>query len=106
MGKEGRGEVKLLPLLMQDIERFRYRVEDVARGVTKNAVNGLRARDLQLEALHSSKLKAHFEDHPDDLAALQKAQRSLKDRKSTRQHLKVLPGYLVPEQLGELANPV
>merc|ERR1719261_1727542 len=56
--EQGRGEVKPLPLKMGDIERFRYRVEDIARGVTKSAVNGMRARELQLEAMHSQRLKA------------------------------------------------
>lgn len=95
---EGGSEVQRLPLQMKDIERFRYRVEDIAQGVTKKAVRAYRARELQLEALNSERLKAYFEDNIEDKKALQKAQRGLKDHKSRRAHLESVPFYLVPEQ--------
>ena len=56
--------VRALPLNLKDIECFRYRVEDVSRGVTKRAIAAMRARELQREALHSAKLKAHFQENP------------------------------------------
>lgn len=96
-GEEG-AEVQKLPLQMKDIERFRYRVEDIAKGVTKKAVRAYRARELQLEALNSERLKAYFEDNIEDKKALQKSQRGLKDNKARRDHLKSVPFYLVPEQ--------
>ena len=50
---------------MKDIERFRYRVEDIARGVTKKAVRTYRAREPQLKIaprhkLRRLRLKANF----------------------------------------------
>ena len=64
-----------------------------ARGLTKKAISKYRARELQMEAfpvrehvlcgqthrsseakaLHSEKLKAYFEEHPDDKRALQRS---------------------------------
>jgi len=96
---DGLGELKPLPLQISDAERFRYRVEDMARGLTKKAISRYRARELQLEALNSEKLKAYFEDHPEDRKALQKTQRQFRERKSVRQHLKNVPSYLMPENL-------
>jgi len=94
-----------LPMQMSDVERFRYRVEDMSRGLTKRVVNQFRAREMQLEALNSEKLQAYFEEHPEEKKALQKAQRSLKEKKSIRQHLRHVPFYLVPEQF-VAATPV
>jgi ATP-dependent RNA helicase DDX56/DBP9 len=87
-----------LPMQMSDVERFRYRVEDMARGLTKRVISQYRMRELQLEALNSEKLQEYFEDHPEEKKALQKSQRALKERKSIRQHLRHVPFYLVPEQ--------
>merc|ERR1712217_289610 len=56
-----------------------------------------RARELQMEALHSEKLKEYFEDHPDDKKALQSMQRKLREGKSVRRNLAHIPSYLVPE---------
>ncbi|CAE7363503.1 DBP9 [Symbiodinium natans] len=89
--------LQALPMQISDAERFRYRVEDMARGLTKKAISKYRARELQMEALHSEKLKAYFEEHPDDKRALQRMQRALRERKAVRQHLKSIPSYLVPE---------
>ena len=65
---------------------------------------GQTRRCSQAKALHSEKLKAYFEEHPDDKRALQRSrsrncrlicsvashrmQRALRERKSVRQHLK------------------
>ena len=73
--------LKQFPLQMQDINRFRYRTSDVYKSVTDKAIRATRARDLQEEALKSAKLQAHFEDNPNDMYALQKAQREFKHRK-------------------------
>lgn len=97
--------LQALPMQISDAERFRYRVEDMARGLTKKAISKYRARELQMEALHSEKLKAYFEEHPDDKRALQRMQRALRERKSVRQHLKSIPSYLVPEAF-QKATPV
>ena len=51
-------------------------------------------------------MQAHFEDNPEDLKALQKAQREFKDRKTVIPHLKILPDYLIPDSVRPSANPV
>mmetsp|Transcript_46515 Transcript_46515/g.108436 ORF Transcript_46515/g.108436 Transcript_46515/m.108436 type:complete len:709 (-) Transcript_46515:47-2173(-) len=94
---DGSCTVKSLPLQLADIERFRYRVEDQSRGLTRRAIAKYRAKELQAEALKSERLQAYFEEHPDEKEALQRSQRELKERKSVRKHLKVVPSYLVPE---------
>jgi len=102
----GMGELRALPMQVADAERFRYRVEDQARGLTKRSVQQYRARELQLEALNSEKLKEYFEDHPEERKLLQRTQRSLKEGKSIRSNLKHVPSYLVPEQLFAASTPV
>jgi len=101
----GTGPLQPLPMQISDAERFRYRVEDMARGLTKKVLAKYRARELQLEALHSDKLKAYFDDHPDDKLALQRMQRQLREKKTVRAHLKSVPSYLVPEDFTR-ATPV
>lgn len=101
----GRSALQMLPMQMSDVERFRYRVEDMAHGLTKKAVSKYRAREMQREVLNSEKLKEYFEEHPEDKAALQKTQRALKERKSIRQHLKHIPFYLVPDNF-DTSTPV
>lgn len=103
--KGGLNEIKPLPMQISDAERFRYRVEDISRGLTKTAVSEFRARELQVEALHSEKLKAYFEEHPEERALLQRTQRQLKERKSIRAHLQHIPSYLVPANF-VATNPV
>lgn len=97
--------LKQLPMQMSDVERFRYRVEDMSRGLTRKAIAQYRSRELQLEVLNSEKLKDYFEENPDERRALQRAQRTLRERKSVRKHLAHVPHYLVPEQFSA-ATPV
>jgi len=101
----GTGALRPLPMQLADAERFRYRVEDMARGLTKRAVEKYRARELQLEALNSEKLKAYFEEHPEERRALQKTQRQFREKKNVRSHLRTVPSYLVPENFSA-ATPV
>merc|ERR1712039_890038 len=99
------GALKVLPMQMCDAERFRYRVEDMANGLSKKVVAQYLDRELQIEALNSEKLQAYFEDHPEEKRALQKTQRQLRERKSVRANLKHVPSYLVPENFTK-ATPV
>ena len=55
---------------LNEIEGFRYRVEDVSRAVTKTAVRETRAAELRAEILNSERLQSHFEDNPADLQLL------------------------------------
>mmetsp|Transcript_138558 Transcript_138558/g.430915 ORF Transcript_138558/g.430915 Transcript_138558/m.430915 type:complete len:214 (+) Transcript_138558:651-1292(+) len=98
-------ELKPLPMQMADTERFRYRVEDQVRGLTKKTVLKYLARELQMEALKSEKLQEYFEENPEDKKALQKAQRQLRERSSTLKHLEAIPSYLVPDSFAA-ATPV
>eukprot|EP00916_Digyalum_oweni_P016296 GHVL01026751.1.p1 GENE.GHVL01026751.1~~GHVL01026751.1.p1 ORF type:complete len:603 (+),score=124.51 GHVL01026751.1:23-1810(+) len=83
-----------LNLNVSDVACYRYRVEDMLRGVTKKAVNSLRAREIRREALNSSRLQNHFSNNPKDAHSLKKASGQLKEPMS--EHLKHLPDYLVP----------
>merc|ERR1712232_1071085 len=85
-GAAGSG-LQPLPLEISDVERFRYRVEDVKCGLTKKVVAKFRARELQQEALNNDRLKAYFEEHPEEKLALQQSQRKLKEGKNTKSHL-------------------
>ena len=87
---------------LQEIEGFRYRVEDVSRKVTKNAVKAARAAELRAEILNSERLQNHFEENPKDLQLL------AHDRVSTlstnlQPHLKHIPKYLLPRGM-QVAN--
>ncbi|GBG34483.1 ATP-dependent RNA helicase dbp9 [Hondaea fermentalgiana] len=82
-----------LALDVSEINGFRYRVEDVSRAVTKQAIQEARVREVKREMLNSEKLKAHFEDNPTERALLQHdAFRASKVHK----HLKHIPDYLIP----------
>eukprot|EP00928_Gymnodinium_smaydae_P070226 TRINITY_DN54117_c0_g1_i1.p1 TRINITY_DN54117_c0_g1~~TRINITY_DN54117_c0_g1_i1.p1 ORF type:complete len:728 (-),score=214.71 TRINITY_DN54117_c0_g1_i1:35-2149(-) len=100
------GGLRELPMQVADAERFRYRVEDQSRGITKKNVDKYRARELQNEALNSEKLKAYFEENPEEKRALQKAQRKLRENKSVRANLRTVPHYLVPENYTAAVTPV
>lgn len=80
---------------LQEIEGFRYRVEDVSRAVTRTAVRETRAAELRAEILNSDRLQSHFEENPADLQLLRH------DRVAThvckvQDHLKHVPKYLLP----------
>jgi ATP-dependent RNA helicase DDX56/DBP9 len=55
---------------LKEIEGFRYRVEDVARAVTRTSVKETRAAELRAEILNSERLQSHFEENPSDLNLL------------------------------------
>jgi ATP-dependent RNA helicase DDX56/DBP9 len=74
------------------VDALRYRAEDAARSVGKNAVKEARVRELRQELLNSERLAAHFEDNAEDLALL-KHDTSLAKHPDAK-HLSHLPGYL------------
>lgn len=87
---------------LQEIEGFRYRVEDVSRAVTRSAVRETRAAELKAEILNSERLQAHFAENPTDLQIL------AHDRIAThvskvQEHLKHVPKYLLPRGM-QVAN--
>ncbi|KAH9947033.1 DEAD-domain-containing protein [Amylocystis lapponica] len=79
---------------MKQVEAFRYRMEDALRAVTRSAIKEARIKELKAEILNSDKLKAHFEDNPNDWEYL----RHDKPLHPTRiqPHMKHVPKYLLP----------
>lgn len=87
---------------LQEIEGFRYRVEDVSRAVTKMAVRETRAEELRAEILNSERLQSHFEDNPADLQLL-RHDRVATHLAKVQDHLKHVPKYLLPRGM-QVAN--
>ncbi|XP_056129684.1 probable ATP-dependent RNA helicase DDX56 [Lampris incognitus] len=96
--------VKPYEFKMEEIEGFRYRCRDAMRSVTKQAVQEARLKEIKEELLNSEKLKTYFEDNPRDLQLL----RHDKDLHPAvvKPHLKNVPGYLIPDALRGVANPL
>lgn len=96
MGTQSGMHVGPLAFRMDQIEAFRYRVEDSLRAVTNAAVREARLAEVRREMLNSDRLKDYFEDNPIDLDAL-KHDMSL--AKHVPEHLSRVPGYLLPPAL-------
>ncbi|KAF7552421.1 hypothetical protein G7046_g7417 [Stylonectria norvegica] len=103
-------EVKPYNFNMDQVDPFRYRMNDALRAVTKVAIREARTRELRQELLKSEKLKRYFEENPAELSHL----RHDGELRTARQqaHLKHIPDYLMPkdgrkalteEQLGFVA---
>jgi ATP-dependent RNA helicase DDX56/DBP9 len=87
---------------LQEIEGFRYRVEDVSRAVTKTAVRETRAAELRAEILNSERLQSHFDENPTDLQLL-RHDRVATHLSRVQDHLKHVPKYLLPRGM-QVAN--
>ncbi|CDF33283.1 unnamed protein product [Chondrus crispus] len=96
MGRELGVHIGPLAFRMDQIEAFRYRVEDCLRMVTDAAVNGARLADVQREIVNSEHLQDYFEDNPQDLDALR---HTLSLAKNIPEHLAHIPSYLLPVAL-------
>lgn len=96
MGKELGVPVGPLAFRMEQIEAFRYRVEDCLRMVTDAAVTQARLADVRREIVNSEKLKDYFDDNPQDLDALK---HDLALAKHVPDHLAHIPSYLLPPAL-------
>ncbi|KAL8143359.1 hypothetical protein V2J09_016391 [Rumex salicifolius] len=93
------------PLLTKNaVDSLRYRAEDIARSVTKVDVRESRAQDLRKEILNSEKLKAHFEDNPNDLDLLKHDK--LLSKKEPPAHLCNVPEYLLDPTTQEASKIV
>lgn len=96
---------------MQQVEAFRYRMEDALRSVTRSTIKEARIKELKTEILNSEKLKvrtsvlcsclriaqrvqAHFEDNPLDLEYL-RHDKPLHPMR-IQAHMKHVPKYLLP----------
>ena len=82
---------------MAAIEGFRYRVEDVLRGITTPEIDAARKEEIRTEILNSEKLKSYFEDHPHELELLEHDKPLL--RKQIPTHLRSVPDYLLPASM-------
>ncbi|KAH7131428.1 P-loop containing nucleoside triphosphate hydrolase protein [Dactylonectria estremocensis] len=88
-------EVKPYNFNMEQVDPFRYRMNDALRAVTKVAIREARTRELRQELLKSEKLKRYFEENPTELTHL----RHDGELRTARQqaHLKHIPEYLLPK---------
>lgn len=86
----------------EQIEGFRYRLEDGFRAVTQVAIREARIKELKQELLTSDKLKRHFEENPKELQSLRHDKELHPAR--VQQHLKRVPDYLLPEAARDSSN--
>jgi ATP-dependent RNA helicase DDX56/DBP9 len=93
--KKGK-EIKPYNFNPEQVDAFRYRMNDALRAVTKVAVREARTRELRQELLKSEKLKRYFEENPSEMVHL----RHDGELRTARQqaHLKHIPEYLLPKE--------
>uniref|UniRef100_A0A8H7TSV2 RNA helicase n=1 Tax=Bionectria ochroleuca TaxID=29856 RepID=A0A8H7TSV2_BIOOC len=89
-------EVKDYNFNKEQVEAFRYRMNDALRAVTKVAVREARTRELRQELLKSEKLKRYFEENPAELHHV-RHDGELRTARS-QPHLKHVPDYLLPKE--------
>ena len=68
--KEGHS-IQVYDLKVSAVNAFRYRAENILKTVTKQAVKEARLKELKMEIMNSSKLRAHFEENPRELQLLE-----------------------------------
>ncbi|KAK3504138.1 ATP-dependent RNA helicase dbp-9 [Neurospora crassa] len=78
------------------MEAFRYRMNDALRAVTKVAIREARTRELRQELLRSETLKRYFEENPHELSHL-RHDGELGTKMRQQAHLKHVPDYLLPQ---------
>ncbi|KAL7920680.1 DEAD domain-containing protein [Trichoderma austrokoningii] len=93
--KKGK-ELKPYDFNKDQVDAFRYRMNDALRAVTKVAIREARTRELRQELLKSEKLKRYFEENPTEMNHL----RHDGELRTARQqaHLKHVPDYLLPKE--------
>jgi len=92
---EGKGVQSFDKITKFAVESLRYRVEDVAKSITKSVIREARAKDLRAELLNSKRLASFFEERPADLQLL-RHDRSVaaSTAGAAAPHLKHIPSYL------------
>eukprot|EP00981_Chlorochromonas_danica_P002366 scaffold455_cov155-Ochromonas_danica.AAC.4 len=100
-GTGGESQPSLLNFNRQELEAFRYRVEDVHRSITRVAVKEMRGAELRREILHSDKLQSYFQERPEDLHVLRHDKAVLHPLRQ-KDHLRFLPDYLIPQSMRAL----
>lgn len=93
-GVQGK-ELKPYVFDMKELDKFRYRMNDALRSITKVAIREARTRELRHELLNSERLKRHFSENPADLYHI----RHDHELRAARQqpHLRHVPDYLLPK---------
>jgi ATP-dependent RNA helicase DDX56/DBP9 len=92
---DGSVQPATLPFDKTEVTGFRYRVRQVLSGLrNRKVIREARAAELRQEMLNSERLRAHFEDNPDDLRVLRHDGPLLPSR--VRPELASLPSYLLP----------
>jgi len=82
---------------MEEIEGFRYRIDDVCTSISRKKVKEARLKEIKSEIFTSQKLKSYFEDNPKDLKVLRHDRTSAPT--AQKPEMKHVPEYLVPETL-------
>lgn len=100
MEKQGRPFEKL-QLKMDQFERFRYRCEDILRGVTDKRIKGNQINDVKKAILAVKDSKSKFELNPEDKKILAEAKKKEKPLK----HLASVPDYLLPDTMRKSSRP-
>jgi len=88
----------------KQVDAFRYRMEDALRAVTRYPIREARLKEIKQELLASDKLKAHFEDNPNDLEYLKHDEPLHPTR--VQPHMKHVPKYLMPNVATAATTPV
>ncbi|KAK4198606.1 ATP-dependent RNA helicase dbp-9 [Triangularia verruculosa] len=81
----------------EQMEAFRYRMNDALRAVTKVAIREARTKELRQELLRSETLKRYFEENPAELSHL-RHDGELGHKARQQAHLKHVPEYLLPRE--------
>lgn len=101
--QESRGnELKPYKFNMQQVEAFRYRMDDALRSVTRSSIRDARAKEIRAEIMASEKLKSYFEERPEELIALRHDAEL--HGKRIQSHLKHVPDYLMPKSTAAVAS--
>lgn len=98
MSEEDKMQPAPLIFNVNELDNFRYRVEDTLRSVTPAAVKELRAAEIKREILNSAQLKSYFAENPNDLKVL-RHDKAIKNPITPKEHLKYIPDYLVPQSM-------
>lgn len=82
---------------VNEIEGFRYRVNDVYNSISRIKIKNARMKEIKGQILNSAKLKSYFEENPKDLKVLRHDKTLVPT--DQKPHMKNIPDYLVPDAL-------
>lgn len=77
-------------------------MNDALRSVTQSSIRDARAKEIRAEIMASEKLKAYFEERPEELATLRHDAEL--HGKRVQSHLKHVPDYLMPKNASTVVN--